>query len=295
MPKKARQFHKAEVEYRGTLTRPERWGAWQPNEGDIIICTPAKCGTTWTQAIVNMLLYGRAELPGRISALSPWLDSALGDADPGTPTPISPSGRRAIKTHTPSDGFPVWHGVHLVAVYRHPLDVFLSIRKHVMNMKGVDNPDLCGPVPEALTYYLNGAYDIENIDRDYLVTLVYHYLRTLNRPHQTNLILLHYSNMVADHRGTVARLARALEIDHDDALIDAVTKATDIGAMRADAGTFAPEGGKGFWHKDAAFFDIGGARKWQGQLSDEEVDQFEARLCELLPDAEHASWLKYGK
>ncbi|MEP5759643.1 MAG: sulfotransferase domain-containing protein [Litoreibacter sp.] len=294
MPKLAQQLYQAQTSYKGALTRPALWDAWHPNEGDIILCTPAKCGTTWTQTIITMLLYGTTDLPDRVSALSPWLDSALKDAKHITRSVGSPTGRRLIKTHTPADGFPIWNGVQLVAVYRHPLDVFLSIRSHVTNMKGVQNPDLCGPVPDALNYYLEGSFNADDIDRDYLSSFVHHYLHTINRPHQDDLILLHYANMVADPRHAVKELAVRLELDHDDVLIDAITNATHFNAMKAQASKFAPEGGNGVWHKDAAFFDSGGTLKWQRRISEKSVALFERRLRALLPKREHSNWVKFG-
>ena len=38
--------------YRGSITTPQRWATWQPRQGDIVVCTPPKCGTTWTQTMV---------------------------------------------------------------------------------------------------------------------------------------------------------------------------------------------------------------------------------------------------
>lgn len=295
MGKTAQQLHPAVLTYRGALTRPERWADWSPRQGDIIVCTPAKCGTTWTQTIIAMLLYGTTQLPDRLSALSPWLDSNLGDAERPAQVPPSPSGRRVVKTHTPADGFPVWDGVRVVAVYRHPLDVFLSIRKHVMNRKDGDNPDLCGPVESALTYYLGGGFDLADLDRDFLASIVGHYRHSVNRAGLNDLILLHYSDMIADHRGTVARLAHGLEITQDATLIDAVTQATGFAQMQSNAAQFAPEGGQGFWRSDAAFFDCGGTRKWQGQISEAQVTAFDAALARLMPEAEQSYWLKWGR
>ena len=181
MTQKAKQLHPAERIYRGSMTRPEKWAGFTPLAGDVIVCTPAKCGTTWTQTMVAMLLYQTPQLPDRVSALSPWVDSVLSDADDIDRLLSSPSGRRVLKTHTPADGFPVWDGVHVIAVYRHPLDVFLSIRKHVINMKDADNPELCGPIPQAVQYYTGGVFDDENVDRDCLASVVEHHRRTRSR------------------------------------------------------------------------------------------------------------------
>ncbi len=57
-----------------------------------------------------------------------------------------------VKTHTPADGFPVWEGVTVISVYRHPLDVFFSMRKHIANTKdtGPDDERWLLPVAQSL-------------------------------------------------------------------------------------------------------------------------------------------------
>ncbi len=134
---------RAERIYSGGQIRPERWATWVPNKGDILICTPSKCGTTWTQTIIAMLVHGGAELPGKLPMLSPWVDVDLGvPANEVAEALAAQKGRRVVKTHTPADGFPIWEGVTVIAVYRHPLDVFFSLRKHVANMSDVGDDNI---------------------------------------------------------------------------------------------------------------------------------------------------------
>ena len=78
MTSPAKVIAPAERIYRGGITRPERWATWVPNKGDILVCTPPKCGTTWTQTILAMLVHGGAELPAKLPVLSPWVDAAWG-------------------------------------------------------------------------------------------------------------------------------------------------------------------------------------------------------------------------
>jgi aryl sulfotransferase len=89
-------------------------------------------------------------------------------------------------------------------------------------------------------------------------------------------------------------LAAAAVIEADDGLIDRVTQATAFGAMKAKAADFAPVAGTGFWKSDQNFFDSGSSRKWDGQLSGDQMARYHARMAELVPDAAARHWLEAG-
>jgi aryl sulfotransferase len=56
-------------EYRTALMDNRRWAEFKPRPDDIFICTPAKCGTTWTQTIVaNLLFVHYADLKSDLGA-----------------------------------------------------------------------------------------------------------------------------------------------------------------------------------------------------------------------------------
>ena len=63
--------------YAGRLTDTSRWASFLVRPGDIFICTPPKCGTTWTQAICAHLIFGTMVIPGKLTNISPWFDSKL--------------------------------------------------------------------------------------------------------------------------------------------------------------------------------------------------------------------------
>src|SRR3954454_6317645 len=49
--------------YRATVYDSNRWDGFELRPGDIIISTPPKCGTTWTQMICALLILQEPELP----------------------------------------------------------------------------------------------------------------------------------------------------------------------------------------------------------------------------------------
>jgi aryl sulfotransferase len=282
--------------YRGVITDPDRWPTWTPNKGDILVCTPPKCGTTWTQTILAMLVHGRADLPEKLPILSPWVDADLGvSAGDVAAALATQNGRRVVKTYTPANGFPVWEGVTVIAVYRHPLDVFFSLRKHTANMKNAEEDDpMRWPVSRSVRAFIDGKTDIDDFDRDTLATLTTHYSETALSGRVSDLKLFHYSDMQQDGRRTVQRLAKAAGIDASDTLIDMVTEATAFSAMKAKAADYAPVGGTGFWKSDAGFFNSATSRKWEGCLSEEELGLYSTRLAELIPSNRARAWLENG-
>ena len=60
--------------YTDLIMDSARWDAFHPRKGDIIVCTPAKCGTTWTQMICALLVHQTPALPQPLTVLSRWLD-----------------------------------------------------------------------------------------------------------------------------------------------------------------------------------------------------------------------------
>ena len=92
------------VPYLGHITDSGRWANFRRHADDIFICTPPKCGTTWTQAICAMLVSGRADhgqLPGMVS---PWVDSNFAPIEDYLRQVEAQTHRRYLKTHTPFDG-----------------------------------------------------------------------------------------------------------------------------------------------------------------------------------------------
>lgn len=297
MTRAASMIFPARRSYRGAITDPERWPSWTPREGDILVCTPPKCGTTWTQAILASLLQGGRELPDKLGVLSPWVDADLGIAFEDVAAALArQTGRRVVKTHTPADGFPVWDNVTVIAVYRHPLDAFFSLRKHLANRtETVSGNLIAGPLPEAFAAFVQGSMDPQEFDKDSLETLALHFLRTAGAERPRNVKAFHYADMLRDPHRAVGAMAEAVGIAPEPALIDAVTKATAFNAMRTRAATYAPVAGTGFWKSDAGFFDAARSGSWRAQLSPEQITQYETRLASLLPDAGARQWLEMGE
>lgn len=93
--------------YRSDDEDSARWIGFPFREGDIVISTRSKSGTTWMQMICALLVLGTPELPAPLTVLSPWLDWLAEPQDEVYDRLAAQPHRRFIKTHTPLDGVPL--------------------------------------------------------------------------------------------------------------------------------------------------------------------------------------------
>jgi hypothetical protein len=103
-----------------------RWDALRLREGDIVISAPSKCGVTWTQRLVSLLVFDGPDLPGPLTTVSPWLDGNICPIEEVVATLDAQHHRRFIKTHTPLDGLVLDDRVTYIAVGRDPRDAAMS-------------------------------------------------------------------------------------------------------------------------------------------------------------------------
>src|SRR4051812_44551059 len=122
------------VRYRSLISDNARWDGFTFRPSDIVISTPPKCGTTWTQMLCALLVFDGPDFPAPLSQISPWLDQSLRPLDEVYARYEAQRHRRFIKTHTPLDGVPMPDDVTYVVVGRDPRDVMISMEHHWANM-----------------------------------------------------------------------------------------------------------------------------------------------------------------
>src|SRR3954454_2581690 len=120
--------------YRSIVADSGRWDGFAFRAGDVVISTPPKCGTTWTQMLCALLIFDGPQLPAPLSEVSLWLDMSLRPLAEVTATFAAQTHRRFIKTHTPLDGLPLHPDVTYLVVGRDPRDVAISYEHHAANI-----------------------------------------------------------------------------------------------------------------------------------------------------------------
>ena len=54
--------------YRSIIADSGRWDGFAFRPGDVVISTPPKCGTTWTQMLCALLIFDGPDVPGAARA-----------------------------------------------------------------------------------------------------------------------------------------------------------------------------------------------------------------------------------
>lgn len=280
-------------EYRHIIWDTRRWERFTPRAGDIFVCTPPKCGTTWTQTIVAMLLFQDGNLPGPVTHVAPWLDARFFPLDEIIPMLEAQPHRRSIKTHTPADGIPWCDDAFYIVVGRDGRDAFMSFVNHIASMREDKVMELAQsameegipvePLPPVddihafFTGWLEGGELFHFLDS---------YWQLRDRP---NVLFVHYDDLKADTEKEVRRIAAFLGITIDEAHLPGILERVSFDWMKANSdriGDFDQlfvGGGQSFFYK-------GTNGRWRDVLTADELERYERRSRELLaPEAK--AWL----
>ncbi len=298
---------KAPHVYRNMAFDSTRWEKFTPRDGDIIICTPPKCGTTWTQMICALLIFQKTDFGRPLSDITPWLDMLIAPVDDVIALLEAQTHRRFIKTHTPFDGLPYYSNVEYLCVGRDPRDVFMSMDNHgsnvsmefmlqmAKNMKPGDTP----PAPpikdlhERFRAWITASGAPETCNNPMMMPVQPYIKSFWDYRHLPNIHFLHYSDMKRDLGGQMRRLAHLLGITVADNLWPKLIAAAEFENMKEKAETLAPDAKIGIWRDPGRFFNKGEMGQWRDVLDADDLALYEQTLRERL-SPELAVWIEKG-
>jgi aryl sulfotransferase len=283
--------------YLGLVTDSRRWDHIRLRSDDIIVATPPKSGTTWMQTILALLIQGSTELDPEFSAKRVWVDVRFREIADLVAELDARTDRRILKSHTPLDGLPVAAEPTFITVFRHPLDVHFSFRKHVRNMPTTwFHPFYPEEDPDGFTFrrFLDGGAEGYDTDVTPLAHILRHYRAAMDEAARPNVHVFHYADMTRDLAGTFAKVAEIIGVSHSADVMSELVEAATFESMKQNAEKHAPSGGRGFWKSDSGFFDSGSHGKWHGVLSDAELSAYD-RIMDASLSKEERGWLEYGE
>jgi aryl sulfotransferase len=192
-----------------------RWRA-----GDIVVSVPVKSGTTWTMNIVHQLRSGGDPDLRDIYVEVPWLELV---PSPGVTreqrlanfASMSRGRRRAFKTHSPPGLLPYQKpgvgrkDVRYVVVARNPDEAIASMHPfaHAHTHAWFD----LWKLPREAFCKQDFATFYREVGRDLFPSRLFGFVAAWwPLRHAKNVLLLHFSDMKADHEGSVRKIARFL-------------------------------------------------------------------------------------
>jgi aryl sulfotransferase len=200
-----------------------RWLGFPFRDGDIVISTRSKTGTTWVQMICALLIFQTPDLPAPLAELSPWLDHLIVPREQVYAELAAQEHRRFIKTHTPLDGIPLDPRATYIVTARDPLDMAVSLyhqganidRALLRNLTGEPEPATPRRAPKPLRDWLLGWIAREENPReqpDSLPGVMWHLSDAWARRTEPNVLLVRYDDLVTDLPGQMRWLAGQLSI-----------------------------------------------------------------------------------
>lgn len=284
-----------------------RWEGYQPRPDDIIIATYPKCGTTWTQRIVGMLIF-QSDEPFGVQDISPWPDMRL--PPPGAMLGLAESQthRRFFKSHLPYDALPVYEGVKFIHVARDGRDAAMSFHNHKLNYtdkvieeaaaflkddpkfdKGITRAD-----PDPAKHFHDWILGEEDHVGDPLCGFWYMENSYWQAKDDANMLLLHYADMKKDLDGEMRRIAEFLDIEIAAELWPKLVEAAKFESMKSKAAELMPTAGDIWQGGGDTFLHKGTNGRWQGVVDQADLDLYDAKVKEEF-SPELAHWIEFGR
>jgi len=287
---------------RSRIVDSTRWNGYRPRGDDVIIATYPKCGTTWMQHIVGMLIFG-STAPRDIMQTSPWLDMSARDSLEEMLAKIeAQTHRRFLKTHLPLDALPIYQGVKFIHVARDGRDAALSLHNHQSHytpafrarLNAADPKSSNLPAPksaaEFFSDWVRAGGSRGNPDESF-VHVENSYWAACNEPY---MLLVHYNDLKADLDGEMRRIARYLGIGIFESLWPQLIEAAGFEAMKAQGDLLMPIAQE-VWDRGAQrFFNQGTNGQWRGIYAPDDLARYDELVStRFTPDLAH--WLKHGR
>lgn len=302
----AREIHPRK--YRTWTTDGARWQRYRPREGDVVIATYPKCGTTWMQRIVDLLIFQTPE-PRPIFEISAWIDMGFGPPIDAVIERIEAQRhRRFFKSHLPFDGLPQYDEVRYVHVARDGRDACMSFFNHcaaytplMYELLDAASDEMGGPAPRC-------PDDVRTFWREWLTKGIHPgvsdgfpgpsffdfegtYWRERRR---SNLLLVHYNDLKADLASEMRRIADFLSIEVDPDVWPALVRAATFEDMKRQGSSLIPQTSFVFEGGSDRFLFKGSNGRWRDEIPPEDVALYDELAARRFSPG-LARWIEGGR
>jgi hypothetical protein len=297
------------MRYRSIVADNVRWDSFEFRPGDIVISTPPKSGTTWTQMLCALLIFDGPRFPATLEHLSYWVDMLNKPLDSMLAGYAAQTHRRFMKTHTPLDGLPLREDVTYVVVGRDPRDVVVSMEHHMANMNldrfielraqavGLDDLAEFGPPmihsddpSERFREFVHSS----TTNRMTLASVLHHLDTAWQRRRQPNVAMFHYADYRADLPNELMRLAAALDIELTPTRAAELAREACLDKMRDRTDEVVPNASTGQWKDNRAFLRAGASGEWRDRCDEADLAAYDQRVSALI-SSELAAWSHLGR
>ncbi len=298
---------RAERDYLTWFTDSRRWEGYRPREDDIVIATAWKCGTTWTQQIVGLLVFGSPE-PRPVHDLSPWIDCRfLGSTDDVYALIEGQEHRRFLKSHLPFDGLPHYDQVKYIHVARDGRDLCMSAWNHHGALTPVSREmisacaaDSLGPFPTCPDDPRQYWHDwltrgVAKGESDGFPDLSFFDLEATfwKARHRENLLLVHYNDLKADLDVEMRRIAAFLSIEHPESLWPSLVEAATFDAMKRNGAALMPRAAMAFEGGSDRFLFKGTNGRWRDVMTADDLALYDRVASRMTPGL--GRWVEQGR
>ena len=292
-----------------------RWDGFEPRNDDIIIATYRKCGTTWTQRIVDLLVHQSPDVRP-FGDISPWLDATFFNTiEEDLATLRAQAHRRYIKSHLPLDALPLWDTVKYIHVGRDGRDATLSWQNHRQGFspefveriraRAIELAAQSGrpsspppPRPEDPREYLRqwmdeleAAPDDGETGDPTFFGFEATFWRERKRP---NLLLVHYNDLITDLESEMRRISDFLEIETPGSLMPKLVEAARFETMKKGGDALFPRLTIAFDRGADRFLNKGRSGRWREYLTREDARRYEA-IARKRASAGLVAWIERGR
>ncbi|MCF6255536.1 MAG: sulfotransferase domain-containing protein [Gammaproteobacteria bacterium] len=287
---------------------PERWDQFSPRQGDVVVTTSQRAGTTWTQVIVANLIFQDGNIPGPIGEISPWYDLRFSPFEPMQEALEAQTHRRSIKSHLPLNGLTFYEQLNYIVVGRDTRDAFMSLLHHHRGLS-ID------VVKKAATYddLIGRSFPPDvGSDKDFWrqwisqswfewETQGYPYWSHLNHAQSwwsfrklPNILLVHFEDLLNDTEGEIKRIANFLDITIDEKQLPSIKERTRFEEISKNMDKILPEMNMVLRDGPSDYMYKYGSGLWHDFLDDEDIELYQAAVKKTLsPDC--ARWLEQGR